>query len=225
MTTCPVSNNADIRRGKARGCTAPMVSRWRFWRAIRLSSWPSRFWPAPRPTIRRRAIQLIRILERVDRHAGGICAGQGLGERGQDRPVCLSPRQDRRVVHRGQRAWVRRLPAKSRRLDRLGARIGEAFQVADDLRDALYDEATLGKPAHQDEINGRPNAVSQLGVRGAIRRLGIILSGAISSNPVLPGRGRLVRTMVRKTAERLTPSPSGASDGLRRGGAGRSYRQ
>jgi len=29
----------------------------------------------------------------------------------------------------------------------LGARIGEAFQVADDLRDALMDEESLGKPA------------------------------------------------------------------------------
>jgi geranylgeranyl diphosphate synthase type II len=86
----------------------------------------------------------------------------------------------------------------------LGARIGEAFQVADDLRDALYDEATLGKPAHQDELNGRPNAVSELGVRGAIRRLEDILSGAISSIPSCPGEAALC-DMVRKTAERLTP--------------------
>jgi geranylgeranyl diphosphate synthase type II len=86
----------------------------------------------------------------------------------------------------------------------LGARIGEAFQVADDLRDALYDEATLGKPAHQDEINGRPNAVAQLGVKGAIRRLEDILSGAIASIPSCPGEAALC-DMVRKTAERLTP--------------------
>jgi len=86
----------------------------------------------------------------------------------------------------------------------LGARIGEAFQVADDLRDALYDEATLGKPAHQDEINGRPNAVAALGVRGAIRRLEDILSGAISSIPSCAGEAALA-ALVRKTAERLTP--------------------
>ena len=29
--------------------------------------------------------------------------------------------------------------------EELGARIGEAFQVADDLRDALYDEEDIGQ--------------------------------------------------------------------------------
>lgn len=88
--------------------------------------------------------------------------------------------------------------------EELGARIGEAFQVADDLRDALYDEATLGKPAHQDEIHDRPNAVSELGVDGAVSRLKNILAGAISSIPSCPGEAALAE-MVRKTAERLTP--------------------
>ena len=39
--------------------------------------------------------------------------------------------------------------------------------MADDLRDALLDEAELGKPAGQDEAHGRPSAVTELGVRGA----------------------------------------------------------
>ncbi|GFE64609.1 polyprenyl synthetase family protein [Litoreibacter roseus] len=86
----------------------------------------------------------------------------------------------------------------------LGARIGEAFQVADDLRDVLYDEETLGKPVGQDEIHTRPNAVSELGVRGAIRRLKDILGGAIASIPSCEGEAELAE-VVRKTAERLTP--------------------
>ncbi len=86
----------------------------------------------------------------------------------------------------------------------LGARIGEAFQVADDLRDALYDEATLGKPAGQDDLHGRPNAVAQLGVDGAIRRLKDILGGAIASIPSCPGEAQLAQ-LVRAYAERLTP--------------------
>jgi geranylgeranyl diphosphate synthase type II len=76
--------------------------------------------------------------------------------------------------------------------------------VADDLRDALYDEATLGKPAHQDEVHARPNAVSALGVEGAIRRLKDILAGAIASIPSCPGEAQLAQ-MVRATAEKLTP--------------------
>lgn len=86
----------------------------------------------------------------------------------------------------------------------LGARIGEAFQVADDLRDALYDEETLGKPAGQDDLHGRPNAVSELGVQGAVRRLKDILGGAIASIPSCPGEAQLAQ-MVRAYAERLTP--------------------
>ncbi len=86
----------------------------------------------------------------------------------------------------------------------LGARIGEAFQVADDLRDALYDEQTLGKPAGQDEIHARPSAVASYGVQGAIRHLKDILGGAIASIPACEGEAELAE-VVRKTAERLTP--------------------
>lgn len=86
----------------------------------------------------------------------------------------------------------------------LGARIGEAFQVADDLRDALMDEAALGKPAGQDDLHGRPNAVAQLGVDGATQRLRDILAGAISSIPSCPGEAALAQ-MVQRTADRIIP--------------------
>ena len=94
-------------------------------------------------------------------------------------------------------------PEVARMLE-LGARIGEAFQVADDLRDALYDEATLGKPAGQDAVHARPSAVAELGVQGATRRLSDILGGAIASIPACPGEAMLA-DLVRRTAERMTP--------------------
>ena len=87
----------------------------------------------------------------------------------------------------------------------LGARIGEAFQVADDLRDALCDVETLGKPAGQDDLHGRPNAVAAYGVQGAIARLDDILAGAISSIPACPGEAALAH-MVRSYADRLVPA-------------------
>ena len=86
---------------------------------------------------------------------------------------------------------------------------GVAFQVADDLRDALCDEDTLGKPAGQDDLHGRPNAVASLGVQGAIQRFDDILSGAISSIPACPGEAALAQ-MVRAYADKLVP------DGARR---------
>jgi geranylgeranyl diphosphate synthase, type II len=86
----------------------------------------------------------------------------------------------------------------------LGLAIGEAFQVADDLRDALLTEADLGKPAQQDALHGRPNAVARLGVHGAVARLHAILGGALDAIPRCPGEVAL-REIVRLQAERLTP--------------------
>lgn len=135
---------------------------------------------------------------------GGICAGQGWES---EATVDLS------AYHRAKTGALfvaaSRMGAISAGCDpepwtELGARIGEAFQVADDLRDALYDEETLGKPVGQDEIHARPNAVSELGVQGAIRRLKDILGGAIASIPACEGEAMLAE-VVRRTAERLTP--------------------
>jgi geranylgeranyl diphosphate synthase, type II len=47
---------------------------------------------------------------------------------------------------------------------KLGFAIGEAFQVADDLRDVAGSQESLGKPVHQDEANQRPNFVAELGL-------------------------------------------------------------
>ena len=152
----------------------------------------------------RRGLQLMRILGETSGMPGGICAGQGWES---ETEINLS------AYHRAKTGALfvaaTRMGAAAAGQDpeawtELGARIGEAFQVADDLRDALYDEVTLGKPAHQDEIHGRPNAVSEQGVRCAIRRLEDILSGAIASIPSCPGEAGLA-ALVRKTAERLTP--------------------
>ncbi|WP_371227380.1 polyprenyl synthetase family protein [Roseovarius sp. 2305UL8-3] len=91
----------------------------------------------------------------------------------------------------------------------LGALIGEAFQVADDLRDALMDADTLGKPVGQDDLHGRPNAVSEWGVEGAVERLSDTLAGAIASIPSCPGEAALAK-MVRMKAQSIMPKiPAG----------------
>jgi geranylgeranyl diphosphate synthase type II len=134
----------------------------------------------------------------------GICAGQGWES---------EQKVDLRAYHRAKTGALfiaaTQMGALAAGQDaepwtELGARIGEAFQVADDLRDALYDEETLGKPVGQDIAHARPSAVSELGVQGAIRHLRDILSGAIASIPSCPGEARLA-DMVRKYAERMTP--------------------
>jgi geranylgeranyl diphosphate synthase, type II len=74
---------------------------------------------------------------------------------------------------------------------RLGELLGESYQVADDICDLVSSPEALGKPAHQDSRLGRPNAVAELGLDGAVARLKRLLAGAIESVPPCPGRDEL----------------------------------
>lgn len=86
----------------------------------------------------------------------------------------------------------------------LGERLGEAYQVADDLRDVLLDEDELGKPAGQDASHLRPNAVQNFGIAGAIARLKGLIADASDSIPQCAGAPAL-REIVHGQAARLMP--------------------
>jgi len=86
----------------------------------------------------------------------------------------------------------------------LGQRLGEAYQVADDLLDAVASESECGKPVGRDAVLGRPNAVSELSISGAIARLEHLIAGAMESIPGCPGENEL-RELVRMQALRLAP--------------------
>lgn len=157
-----------------------------------------------------RALALTRMLAQRTGMPGGICAGQGWES---------ESRIDLRAYHRAKTGALfvaaTQMGAQAAGHDpdpweELGARLGEAFQVADDLRDVLYDAQTLGKPVGQDAAHARPSAVTELGVPGAIRHLSAILSGAIASIPKCPGEGALA-ALVRVYAERMTPVAPGVS--------------
>ncbi|WP_085864289.1 polyprenyl synthetase family protein [Pseudooctadecabacter jejudonensis] len=151
-----------------------------------------------------RALPLIRHLATRTGTPFGICAGQGWES---ESSINLS------AYHRAKTGALFIAATQMGAIaagqdpepwEELGARIGEAFQVADDLRDALYDEAELGKPVGQDEIHNRPNAVTELGVDGAVTRLKDILGGAIASIPSCPGEAALAQ-LVQATAKKLIP--------------------
>jgi geranylgeranyl diphosphate synthase type II len=78
----------------------------------------------------------------------------------------------------------------------LGEKLGEAYQVADDLRDVLCDADELGKPIGQDAVRLRPNAAAQLGVAGAKSRLEELVKAAVNSIPDCPGAAEL-RTLIK----------------------------
>ncbi|SIO50301.1 farnesyl-diphosphate synthase [Rhodovulum sp. ES.010] len=154
-----------------------------------------------------RAVELIRILGQRTGMPCGICAGQGWES---EEKIDLS------AYHRAKTGALFIAATsmgavaaghEAEPWEELGDRIGEAFQVADDLKDAVLDADAMGKPAGQDVTNGRPNAVAELGVEGAVQRFRDILSGAISSIPSCQGEAALAQ-MVQAMAERLIPEPA-----------------
>lgn len=151
-----------------------------------------------------RAAKLMMVLANRSGMPNGICAGQGWeSEDTVDLSAYHRAKTGALFIAATQMGAIA-AGQDAEQWEELGALIGEAFQVADDLRDALYDEDTLGKPVGQDDLHGRPNAVSELGVDGAIQRMRDILSGAISSIPKCPGEEMLAK-MVTAQAEVLTP--------------------
>ena len=199
----PAFDNADFRRGKPTvhmAFSEPLAVLTGD--SLIIAAFEALTTAAPKDALR--AISLVRLLARHTGMPNGICAGQAWES---------EPTVDLRAYHRTKTAALfiaaTQMGAvaagqEAEPWEELGARIGEAFQVADDLRDALYDAETLGKPAGQDAALARPSAVEELGVQGAIKRLRDILSGAIASIPSCPGEAQLA-SMVQLYAERMTP--------------------
>lgn len=87
----------------------------------------------------------------------------------------------------------------------MGMRLGEAYQVADDILDAAGSADAAGKPVGQDAAHARPNAVAQLGLDGAIARLRGLAADAADSVPACPGRSALASHILSE-ATRLLPA-------------------
>ena len=86
----------------------------------------------------------------------------------------------------------------------LGERLGEAYQVADDIHDAAGDPELLGKPVGRDAALGRPSAAAELGIAGAVRRLEHLVTGAIDAIPECAGAA-ILRDHIRMEARGLLP--------------------
>jgi len=69
----------------------------------------------------------------------------------------------------------------------LGEKIGEAYQVADDIRDAAAEPEEMGKPAGRDVALDRPSAARELGLSDAVGRFKLLMREAVESIPDCPG--------------------------------------
>jgi geranylgeranyl diphosphate synthase type II len=94
-----------------------------------------------------------------------------------------------------------------------GGLLGEAYQIADDLADALGEAPQLGKPIHKDGEKRRPSIVTTLGVDDARQRLESVLAEANQSIPACPGRAD-VEGFLSLTAKRLCPPGLAVADGI-----------
>ena len=86
----------------------------------------------------------------------------------------------------------------------LGKSIGEAYQVADDIQDAIADTATIGKPTGIDVALDRPSAVRELGLQGAVKRLERCIEKGLDSIPACKGRA-LLHDVVQQQSNRFFP--------------------
>lgn len=86
----------------------------------------------------------------------------------------------------------------------LGDRLGEAYQIADDIRDVVADPQMLGKPVGQDAALGRPSAACELGLSGAFEQFERFVAQASAAVPDCAG-AKALRQLVKQESERLVP--------------------
>jgi geranylgeranyl diphosphate synthase type II len=86
----------------------------------------------------------------------------------------------------------------------LGEWLGEAYQVADDVRDVMADPTLLGKPVGQDVALGRPSSATEHGLSGAIQHFDRLVASAMDAIPPCRGASQL-RELVGLESERLVP--------------------
>lgn len=86
----------------------------------------------------------------------------------------------------------------------VGALVGEAFQVADDILDVYGDPERLGKPVGQDIAHGRPSVAREFGLSGAKRHFEGLIDAALDAIPTCPGAAAL-GTLLAAEARQFVP--------------------
>lgn len=86
----------------------------------------------------------------------------------------------------------------------LGERLGQTYQVADDIRDVVLDAEVLGKPGGQDVALDRPSYARSLGLDGAMAEFQRLVQATLLTVPLCPGASQF-RQLIRREADRLVP--------------------
>ena len=94
--------------------------------------------------------------------------------------------------------------AQTRALERYGAAVGQAFQIADDLLDIEGDTATVGKQTGKDAAAGKATIVGVLGIAKSKERLKALVDEASSALGAFGDRAGVLKMAARFVAERQT---------------------
>jgi len=87
-------------------------------------------------------------------------------------------------------------------IDRYGATIGQAFQIADDLLDVEGDAQSIGKAAGKDAAAGKATLVATLGVKGARARLETLVGEADAALAPFAAKAHILRAAAHFVAVR-----------------------
>ena len=87
----------------------------------------------------------------------------------------------------------------------LGERLGEAYQIADDIRDLAGSADEEGKPIGQDAAHGRPSAAREYGLAGAIQVLDRLVDEAVEAIPPCPHQAQLKAAIMIEARRFLPP--------------------
>jgi geranylgeranyl diphosphate synthase type II len=137
------------------------------------------------PRLARRALRIVRLLGQATGSREGIIGGQSLE---QPTEQSLDPSLDR--YHTMKTAALFRLAAEAGATaagatdgsawGEVGQCLGLAYQLADDLCDAVGAPSAAGKPVRRDAALGRPNAAVLAGEDYTRTRLSALLTQALS---------------------------------------------
>jgi len=93
-------------------------------------------------------------------------------------------------------------PAARAAIDRYGAAIGQAFQIADDLLDLEGDAKVMGKNTGKDAAAGKATLATILGREGAAARLKALVAEADDALALFAEKAAVLRAAARFIAER-----------------------
>jgi farnesyl diphosphate synthase len=92
--------------------------------------------------------------------------------------------------------------AERQALDRYGAAVGQAFQIADDLLDIEGDSATLGKATRKDAAAGKATLVAILGIDRAKERLTTLIAESEAALAPFGASAGMLKQAARFVADR-----------------------